>query len=227
MIDVSTIMVEASLYFLRKTTDTFTGTLTIDGSLQIGTSSILIDSNGYKMSGAQKQKLTMRPTAIPSKISGGLFVPTPVDIGAYTGYSLPNYSADEELFYKEYAPGRWDGTSDVSATVICCLGEAEDVSDRFALQLSWQNKTPTSGTVPATVQDVSVVTLVATGSSAQYSLYKVNFNIDVNASTATLPSDIIGYRLRKVVPGGTATSGEIVILDFVLTYTVDKMYKSS
>jgi hypothetical protein len=193
---------------------------TQDGSIFLyGT--IYADSNS---------RLTMRPTAIPGKFSaagGGAIIPTNVDVGAYNGYSLPNWTAgsDEELFYKEYAPGRWNGTSDITATVICALASADASGNKFALQLSWANKTPTSGVISTLTQDVSVVTTVTDSRKAANSIYKVEFTIDYDASVTIKPSDTIGFRIRKQVPPSNPVTSEIIVLDFLLTYQVDKVYK--
>ena len=179
-------------------------------------------------------KLSMRPTILPSKVvkvgADYLIVPTMVDYGASTGYSLPLYSAgtDEELYFSEYIAGRWDGASDITCSVIGYLSAGEDVNDDFAFQLSWANKSTSSGIFPATTTDVVTYTNVDTDRNAQYSIYKVEFTIDWDVNNPDiLASDIICGRLRRVAVGAgrVEITGEFVVLAVIITYSVDKVYK--
>jgi hypothetical protein len=132
-------------------------------------------------------RLSMRPTILPSKVvkvgADYLVVPTMIDYGATTGYSLPLYAAgnDEELYFSEYIAGRWDGASNITVSVIGYLGAAEDANDDFKLQLSWANKSTASGIFPATTTDVEVDTNIVDARKAKYSIYKVEFTIDWDA----------------------------------------------
>lgn len=177
-------------------------------------------------------RLSMRPTILPSKVvkvgADYLVVPTMIDYGATTGYSLPLYSAgnDEELYFSEYIAGRWDGASNITVSVIGYLGAAEDANDDFKLQLSWANKSTGSGIFPATTTDVEVDTNIVDARKAKYSIYKVEFTIDWDVVTPdVLSSDVFCARLRRIATGGTEMTGEFVVIAIVLTYTVDKIFK--
>ena len=104
-------------------------------------------------------KLTMRPTLVAGRI-GSLTRPTPIEVGCHAGYSLPisNGSDDEELFYREYVAGRWDGATDITASVICCLVATQtgDVNKYFKLQLSFENQPSATGTITASTHDIPV-----------------------------------------------------------------------
>jgi hypothetical protein len=115
-------------------------------------------------------------------------------------------SDDEELFFREYVAGRWDGASNITASVICCLAGAEDVGDKFQFQLSWENKSTSSGVISASTNDVPVETTVATGRAAQYSIYKVDFAIDWDLPNPDVAaSDHVGFRLRRIAASGNET----------------------
>lgn len=171
--------------------------------------------------------LTMRPALVAGYVAAKT-KPTPVSVGSHAGYSLPVYSSDdEELFFRDYIPGRWDGASNFTVSVLCCLAGAEDVGDKFKLQVSWENKAPTSGVISTSTTDVPVETTVATSRAAQYSIYKVDFTIDYDGPTPDVAAgDHIGFRLRRIAASSLECSGEIIILDTIVTYTVDKIFKS-
>jgi hypothetical protein len=171
-------------------------------------------------------KLTMRPNLVAGRI-GALTKPTPVTVGSHAGYSMPIYATDdEEIYFRDYVPGRWDGASDFTVSVLCCLAAAETADEDFEFILEWENTaipgTLTTGTTIVT----NAVNLV---SAAQYAVYKMDFTIDWNLpATDVASSQHMGYRLRRqAVSGGGAdeVEGEVIILDVVITYNVDKIYK--
>jgi hypothetical protein len=156
--------------------------------------------------------------------------PTPIAVGTHAGFSMPVYNTDdEELFFREYIAGRWDGASDITASIVVVLAGAEDVGDKFKFQLSWENKSLSSGVITTgTTRDVEVETTLVTDRVAQYSIYKVDFTIDWDYPTPDVTaSDHIGFRLRRIAASELECSNEIVVLDFIVTYTVDKIYKAS
>jgi hypothetical protein len=230
----------AAAAILKVATD---GSLTLAsaalGTAQLGGASNYIDvaADGVlALIGTAKRHLSMRPTIMPSKVvksgSDYLIVPTMVDRGAATGYSLPIYSAgnDEEIFFSEYIAGRWDGASDIVCSVIGYIDTAETDGDDFALQLSWANKAITGGTWPSATNDVVVETDLPSPRNAQFSIFKVNFTIDWDLpATDVTSADFFAGRLRRIaVSGGGAVemAGEFVVLAVVVSYAVDKMYKA-
>lgn len=171
--------------------------------------------------------LTMRPSIVAGKIAQNS-KPTPVSIGAHAGYSMPVYNSDdEELFFRDYVAGRWDGASDITVSVIVCLAGAEDVGDKFQLQVSWENKSTGSGVISTSTTDVPVETTIATSRAAQYSIYKVDFTVDWDLPNPdVVASDHIAFRLRRIAASSLEVSNEIIVLDCLVTYTVDKIYKA-
>ena len=110
--------------------------------------------------------------------------------------------------------------------VLVCLAGAEDVGDDFKLQFSWEHASIT-GAIAATTNDVAVQTEVLTARAAQYSTYMVSFtiNYDVDGVGSEIAvGEILGGRLRRVAATGTEVTAEIMVLDWVIEYQIDKFY---
>lgn len=176
---------------------------------------------------ATSAKLTMRPTLVAGRI-GAITRPTPIEVGSHAGYSLPIWNSDdEELFYREYVAGRWDGASNIIASVICCLVATQTggVKKYFKLQLSFENQ-PMSGVITVSTHDIPVNVECAVN-EAQYTLHKVDFTVPYNSYSPNIAaSDHIGFRLRRITADGTAIADEVIILDCIITYQVNKIYKA-
>lgn len=172
----------------------------------------------------------MRPALVAGRISAGGGIPTAVTIGSHAAYSLPIWSTPanqyEELYFREFIAGRWNGASDITVSVICALSATEDVGDNFKLKLSWENKETASGVISTSTIDVYAEQAVITGREAQYSIYKLDFAIDWDLPAVDVTaSDHIGFRLRRVDAADPDISNELLILDVIITYTVNKIYK--
>lgn len=174
-----------------------------------------------------KGKLTMRPTLIGGRV-GANSKPTAVVVGAHAGYSLPIFNADaEDLFFRDYIPGRWDGASDITCTVICCLVATQTggVAKYFKLQLSWENQ-PSGGAITAGTHDLTNNVECAIN-EAQYTLHYPTFTIPYNSYSPNIAaSDHLGLRLMRIAADGTAIADEVIVLDVLLTYQVNKIYKA-
>jgi len=195
-----------------------------------GNDAIYIDDDGTIR--CSSKHLSMRPTILTSKVvkvgQDYLLVPTQVDYGATSGYSLPLYSAgnDEELYLNEYIAGRWDGASDIVVSVIGYLAIAATANDDFKLQMSWSNKATASGVVLGTVTDVEVDTNIPDARKAQYSIFKVDFTIDWDVNDPDIiASDAFYGRLRRIATAGTEFAGEFVVTHITIQYQVNKMFK--
>lgn len=142
--------------------------------------------------------------------------------GIFTGFSLPLYAANEELFFTICVPGRYDGISDPVAHVDCWLAEAEDTKN-FKLQLAWEHYT-SGDVVPATTHDVEVETATGAG-AAQYKAYRVPFIIDydIHVLDNLAGEDILGLRLRRIDASENECAGEIVIAHVGVSFRRDKM----
>ena len=153
--------------------------------------------------------------------------PTQVAIGVFHGYSMPIYAADnEELFFNENVPGRWDGASDITFMILVALASAETPGETFKFQFSW-NQAGATDIVPITSNDVTCEIIVVDGT--QYATYYLTFTIDYNADVGDVIAthDDLAGRLRRVASSGDEVDGEIVVLDWHTHYWVDKMFRAS
>lgn len=180
--------------------------------------------------GTFKKKLTMRPSLVAGRVLGTT-KPTAVIVGSHAGYSMPVWSSDdEELYFREYIAGRWDGASDITVSLIVCLAAAETVGEDFRFKLSWE-AVPLTGVLTSNTTDVYTQQEILTGRDAQYSVYKLDFAIDwdLNAHDVTA-SDHFGCLIRRVLAIGDGVDqvdNEIIVLDCIITYTIDKAYKTA
>lgn len=173
-------------------------------------------------------RLTLRPQLYSGRV-GGVAKPTFVTLGAYAGYSFPIYNNDEEeLFFRESIPGRWDGASNINAYAVVMLSAAEDVGDKFQFRLSWASHVTGSGALASAVTDVGTSQTVATSRSAQYSIYVLTFAVNYTVPTPDLAAgDHFGGRIRRIAAATPQVSNEIILLDFYMTYNVNKIYKAA
>lgn len=199
---------------------------------QVGTGAdkVVISSGGViTFEGTAKRILTLRPHMSTSQIikTPLSLKPTPITLGAFTGFSMPVYSADEEeLYFRMRAPYRWDGTTNPWFKMIVALSAAEDVGDKFQFQLSWNN-TSVTGAIEADTVDVSTETTIITDHSAQYSTYSVAFELDYDNAglqqTLIARNNLVG-RIRRIAASSLEVSNEIYILDWITQWSVDKIF---
>ena len=195
------------------------------------------DANYFKvtdgvvsLAGTAKGKFHTRPQIdIMHQIAHAL--PTEVTIGGvYKGFSFPIYNDDnEEIFFREHTPHRWDGVSDITVRVLTCLANTEDVSDSFRFKLMWNHMVsgqpvPASGTSKA----VNVDQTILTGRNAQYDPYLLSFTMDYDADGVgdeIKDGEEIGIRLYRIGTSGTSeVTNDIIVLDWVTEFQTDKMY---
>lgn len=146
--------------------------------------------------------------------------PSPVAIGASSGFSMPVYNNDnEEIFFTLKIPRRWDGTTNPNVYVYAHLGNSEDVGDKFKLQLSYVGNA-TTGVLSASTNDVPIETTVATGRAAQYDTYLVTFPLD--ATKVAAGAEFKG-RLRRIAASGSEVSNEIIVTSAYINFKRDKI----
>ena len=210
------------------TVNTTSSIVTVNGSAVIGddTNDLVVSNKGVvTMAGDAKRDLTLRPDLDYTTVTA-LGKPSRVTYGAYQGYSLPLYAADEELFFNINVPGRWDGESDIKLDILVCLSQIEDIDDDFKLQLSWANS-EIGEPILNTTTDVNEETNLLTGRVAAYDTYQVSLTIDYDADAGNhiIAHDDLTLRIRRLAVDGTEITGEIIVLDYHLHFTVDKMFK--
>lgn len=182
------------------------------------TPDVILDSNTYR--------LTMRPSLVAGRI-GTLAKPTPVEVGCHAGYSMPIWASDdEELFFREYVAGRWDGATNITCSVICCLASAETAGEDFRFELAYQ-AIKLDGTEVLTTSVTTVEVEQNCAAAAQYQTFKLDFALTASGIEY---SDHLGLRLRRIAVeevGANECEGEVIVLDCIITYTVDKIYKTT
>jgi hypothetical protein len=208
-----------------------------------GTSDFTADSSGNKLigdginqvsisttgvitfEGTAERTLVLRP-AFDATPQIAHAKPTRVSLGIASVYSLPVYNTDnEELFFREIVPGRWDGVSNITFCVIAALSGAEDVGDKFNLQFSWEHQ-KIGEPFKVTSNDVPVETTVLADHSAQYDTYCVEFAIDYDIDTASdliLARQPLFGRLRRLAASSLEVTNEILITNWYVRYTVNKI----
>lgn len=177
------------------------------------------------------RRLTMRPTLVAGRVSG-TSTPTAVIYGAHAGYSMPIWSTPanqyEELYFREYIAGRWDGASDITISLLVCLASAETAGEDFAFQLSWES-VPIGTALTNSTTNVTVQTELVDAS--QYATYRLDFTIDWDVNVHDIAaSDHFACRIRRVAATGGGVDevdGEVIVLDCIITYTVNKIFKLS
>lgn len=153
--------------------------------------------------------MTIRPVLIHSLIAG-ISKPTLAKIGAFQGYSLPIYSSDnEELFMTMRIPDRWDGETNIHFRLSCALGGAEDVGDKFKMNVATNSYDPNNSVVPATENDVPCEMTVVTGRASQYAPYECTDEIDCSSIS---PGDIMGIHITRIAASASEVTNEIIVI---------------
>jgi len=177
-------------------------------------------------------KLSLRPSLDLATV-GQKEKPTIVTIGIFRTLSLPIWSspvnADEQLFYETTVSRRWDGISDLNVPIFAALSGAENVGDKFKLQLSWQFDS-CGGVIPAGCHDVDVEVEVLAGRNAEHDVYCVNFNIDYDidgVGNEIQVGNVLAGRLRRIAATSNEVSNEILIRHHInVEQSVNKYYGS-
>ena len=194
-----------------------------------GTNQLLIGATGVvTLEGTAKRDLTLRASIDYIPIIA-LTKPTQVAIGIFRGFSMPIWNdgvnSNEQLFFNENVPGRWDGASDIKFHVLVALASAETAGETFKFQFSW-NQVGETEVIPATTNGPTDEIIVVDGT--QYATYMLEFTIDYNidAEDLIIPHDDLVGRLRRVASTGDEVDGEVIVLDWHTHYTIDKMFKA-
>ena len=169
--------------------------------------------------------LTLRPSLNVFEVKKEAVI-TQGEVGVFFGYILPLWTAHEELFLSQIAPGRWNEVSDIGIHMYVALGGAEDVGDRFQLRISWEHA-PETGVLPNTLHDVDVETTVLAGRAAMNDIYKVVFILDYDidgGGNEVKPHELIGMRLRRIAATVNEVANDVMIVDWHDHWCVDKMF---
>jgi hypothetical protein len=166
--------------------------------------------------------------AVNFGIIGNKTKPTPVQLGAYSTWSMPIWDNGgnefEEIFFNHSVPRRWDGVTNPTFGFIAMIDDAAAAARKFQFQLSWKNVA--AGIVtPVTTNDTTYE--VTTGTDAQYMCYPISFTIDYDVDVANVltANQVLGLRLRRVAKsaGGTEFATEILVHGFYIQYNRNKI----
>ena len=193
-----------------------------DNYFQIGSDGVV------SLVGTAKRDLTLRASIDYVPIIA-LTKPTQIAVGIFRGFSMPIWNdgvnSNEQLFFNENVPGRWDGASDIKFHVLVALASAETAGETFKFQFSW-NQVGETEVIPATTNGPTDEIIVVDGT--QYATYMLEFTIDYNidAEDLIIPHDDLVGRLRRVASTGDEVDGEVIVLDWHTHYQVDKIFKA-
>jgi len=179
--------------------------------------------------GDGKTRIRLRPELDSNEIRVNN-KPDEVTIGEgwlYKGYSLPIWNdaanVNEELYFKENVPRRWDEASDIIVSVVAALDTA-NTAKNFRLQLEWEHFAR-NGVVPQTLNTADLVEK-ATGTAAQYQSFICDFTIQYDidgAGNEIKEGEVLTARLRRVGASADEITGKVVILDWYVEYIRDKL----
>ncbi len=144
--------------------------------------------------------------------------PTEVQIGIYSGYSLPVWNAganvDEELYFEISIVERWDGESNIPLHIYTALANANESGHNFRLEVAWEIATPNEEVVPITSNPVFIDRTIY--SDNQYEFYRdyVIVDIDIDPADIIMHDDLLAFRVRRVAVGGqdVELDGELILL---------------
>lgn len=206
-----------------------------DGNTYIGdydgSNAVKVTASGVlSLLGTAKGYLTLRPEINQDEIRKEL-KPVLVQRGVFFGYLMPVYAADnEEIFFKQEVPGRWDEASDIEVHLIICLTGGEDIGDKFKFQLSWQHCGGCENVLPDTTHDVEVETTLLSDRNAAYDIYEIVFTIDYDidgGGSEIVEGEVIGMRLRRIAASSLEVTNDIMALNWDTHYQVNKMFKTT
>ena len=200
------------------------------GEVRIGTLAdyVSVSPNGViTMVGAAKRTLVERP-AVNHGVIAAKAKPATEILGANQLYIMPIWStpanADEQLFFKNIVPARWDGASDITFVLKVALGGVEDVGDKAQFQLSWAHNGVT-GVMSDTVLSTTAELTVATGRAAKYDIYVLSFTMDYDGMAATIAGrDGLVGRIRRIAASSNEVAASPYISNWYLVYNVDKVF---
>lgn len=144
--------------------------------------------------------------------------------GVVTGYSLPVYDSDnEELFFMECVPNRWNRASNPRIHVHCYLPSANS-GKNFNLSIDWSHFDPDSNDIiPSTTH--TIYNQTATTGSDTYTSYEMEFAIDYDIDTPNLitADDDIHFRIYRTDATENEISGEVVITHVGIIWQRDRL----
>lgn len=170
--------------------------------------------------GSAKGMMTIRPSIQYDEINKA-GKPDLATYGVNTFYSLPIYNDDnEEIFTNSRVPYRWDGLVAPRFRLLTCLTGSETVGHAIKLSAAYSS-VATAESLATSPTVVTAERKVLAGRNSIYSCYSFTFNLEGDIA----PRDKLSIRLQRVAAStATDVSNEVGIADWVIEYSVDKMY---
>ena len=143
--------------------------------------------------------------------------PTLVTRGLFGGYSLPEYASGEELLFRLRVPHRWDGVTNPWFVAITSISGAEDIGDKYKMQLEWQSE-DILHVIPDTIQETLTDEITVADGTAYYAEV-ISFELD--AATIVSGQNMQG-RLRRIAASSSSVSNEIIVWHWDTRWKLDK-----
>lgn len=143
--------------------------------------------------------------------------PTLVTRGLFGGYSLPEYTSGEELLFRLRVPHRWDGSTNPWFVAITSISGAEDIGDKYKMQLEWQSE-DVGAVIPDTTQETLTCEVTVADGTAYYAEI-ISFELD--AATIVSGQNLQG-RLRRIAASALSVSNEIIVWHWDSRWKLDK-----
>lgn len=148
--------------------------------------------------------------------------PTLVSRGLFQGYSLPEYTGGEELYFRTRVPHRWDGSTNPWFVAITSISANEGVGDKYKFNLSWVSEDIEHIIPDNTCETITCEVTVANGSA--YYAEIISFELD---ATTIVAGQNLQARLRRVPASSSSVSNEVVVWHWDIRWLFEKLGSNS
>ena len=148
--------------------------------------------------------------------------PTLITRGVFSGYSMPEYAAGEELYFRMRIPFRWDGVTAPYFVAISAITAAEGVGDKYKFQLEWASS-DIGSVVPDTVSETITDEVTVVNGSAYYAEI---IKFEMNPATMVSGQNIQA-RLRRIAASSSSVSDEIALFHWCTRWKMNRIGTSS
>lgn len=143
--------------------------------------------------------------------------PSLVCRGMFCGYSLPEYSAGEELKFRMRVPHEWDGSTNPWFVAISSISATEGVDDKYKLQLEWQSE-DILNIIPDTIAETITDEVTVVDGTAFYAEIVA---FELNAATLVRGQNL-QMRLRRIAASASSVSNEIIVWHWDTRWKISK-----
>lgn len=143
--------------------------------------------------------------------------PTLITRGVFGGYSLPECTLGEDLLFRMRVPHRWDGITNPYFVAITSISSAEDIGDKYKMQLEWQSE-DILHVIPDTIQETLTDEVTVSDGTAFYA-ENIYFELD---ATTLISGQNLQMRLCNIAPTAPAVSNEIIVWHWDTRWKMDR-----